>query len=633
MGQTGWRGRDFAQRDKLTAAYAPDNNPQEFIMFVSIRARILATSVAIVVTALAVTGGLLYYVAQRHNDQMVDENLKSVLAGQALAIDEWITTRTKQVQTLADSIPIGDGNPSPMLHLVAKSGDFIAVTLGLPDKSAYSSVNLPAGYDPTGRPWYKQALATGHPLVTNAYIDAGTGKPTFSFVAPAMRDGSFKGAISAGVLLEGVSDIVSDIHPTPSSLAFLVDHEGNLLALANTSLLMKPATELAAELTRDKLASLQTADKPVPVTIGGATKLLLGRQIAGTDWSLVLALDQSDVTAGMHAIATTSLIAIIVVALIAAAVVGALTNVMFKRILLVRDALTDVASGSGDLSKRLPVTGEDEASQIAHAFNLFAQKVNAILLQIRESSASVSLASAEIAQGNQDLSSRTEHAASSLQETAAAVEEIAGTAHNSADAVRKVGELAESASSVAMQGGKVVSEVISTMNGITQASARIANIIGVIDGIAFQTNILALNAAVEAARANEHGRGFAVVAAEVRALAQRSAQAAKEIKELIQSSVQQIEAGSSLVNTAGLTMDQIVASVSGITGVIGEVTVAASEQSTGLGQVNQALSQLDNTTQQNAALVEQSAAAAAMLSEQVEVLAQAVGQFKLAAER
>ena len=342
----------------------------------------------------------------------------------------------------------------------------------------------------------------------------------------------------------------------------------------------------------------------------------------------MLALDKADVTAGMRAVATTTLAAILIVAVIAAALVGAMTNAAFKRILLVRDALTDVSTGSGDLTKRLPADGADEAAQIAHAFNLFAEKISMILLQIREFSESVNLASAEIAQGNQDLSGRTEHAASSLQETAAALEEIAGTARNSADAASQVSRLAESASDVAVRGGTVVSEVVSTMNEITQASSEIANIVGVIDGIAFQTNILALNAAVEAARANEHGRGFAVVAGEVRALAQR-AQAAKEIKQLIHSSVEKIEGGSGLVQTAGTTMNEIVEGVRSITSVIAEITVAAKEQSTGIEQVNQAVSHLDNATQQNAALVEQSAAAATLLREQAARLAQTVGEFKL----
>ncbi|HEY3539216.1 MAG TPA: methyl-accepting chemotaxis protein, partial [Trinickia sp.] len=424
--------------------------------------------------------------------------------------------------------------------------------------------------------------------------------------------------------------IVTSVHPTPSSFAFLVDKSGQLIASATTDLIMKPATGLSPSLTPDALKALESASMPVAVDIGGATKLLRAQPITGTDWSLVLALDKSDVTAGMHAVATTTLIAIVVVALIAAALVGMLTNAAFKRVLLVRDALTDVASGSGDLTMRLPTDGKDEAAQIAHAFNLFAEKISTILLQIRESSESVNVASAEIAQGNQDLSSRTELAASSLQETAAALEEIAGTARNSADAVTQVSQLAVSASGVATRGGEVVGEVVSTMDEITKASDKMADIIGVIDGIAFQTNILALNAAVEAARASEHGRGFAVVAAEVRALAQRSAQAAKEIKELIHSSVEKIGTGSQLVQTAGATMNEIVESVRGITGVIDEITVATSEQSTGLSQVNQALSQLDHSTQQNAALVEQSAAAAEQLREQAAKLAQAVGEFKLA---
>ncbi|WP_118183867.1 methyl-accepting chemotaxis protein [Paraburkholderia phosphatilytica] len=600
-------------------------------MLASIRARILATCVAIVVTALALTGGLVYVVVKHHNDQTIDENLQSTLTGHALAIDEWVAGRGKQTQALADTIAVGEGDPLPALQLLRKSGGFEIMTLGLPDKTAFSNVPLASGYDPTARPWYKQAVDAGHLVVTALYRDASSGKPAFAFAAPIVRDGNVKGVIAASLFMESVSGIVTSVHPTPSSFAFLVDKSGRVIAGAKTDLIMKPATDMSAGLTPDMLQSLQSASAPVAMDIDGATKLLRAKAIDGTDWSLVLALDKADVTAGMRAVATTTLIAMVVVALIAAALVGALTNAAFKHILLVRDALNDVASGSGDLTKRLPAEGTDEAAQIARAFNLFAGKLSTILLQIREFSESVSTASAEIAQGNQDLSSRTEHTASNLQETAAALEEIAGTARNSADAATQASHLATSASGVAVRGGEVVSEVVSTMNDITAASAKIADIIGVIDGIAFQTNILALNAAVEAARASEHGRGFAVVAGEVRALAQRSAQAAREIKELIHSSVEKIEAGSGLVQTAGTTMDEIVAGVRSITGVINEITIAASEQSTGLGQVNQSLSQLDHTTQQNAALVEQSAAAAAMLREQAAKLSETIGEFKLAA--
>src|SRR5579863_3726682 len=599
-------------------------------MFASIRTRILATCVAIVVTALAVTGGLVYYVVKKDNDRSIDENLKSISTGHAIAIEEWISGKAKITQALADTISIGQDDPIAALKLLAKSGDFTVVTLGLPDKTAFSPTPLPAGYDPTARPWYKQALAAGHLIVTTPYADANTGKYAISFAVPVMRDGALKGVIAASVFLDGVSSVVTAAHPTPGSFAFLVDQSGKLLAVPKTDLIMKPATDLSPDLTSDALGGLGSAAEPTKVSVDGATKLLQSQPIPGTDWRFVLALDKSDVTAGMRAVATTTVIAIIIVALIAAALVGALTSAAFKRVLQVRDALVDVSSGSGDLTRRLPATGDDEASQIARAFNLFAEKISDILLQIRAISESVSVASAEIAQGNQDLSGRTEHAASSLQETAAALEEIAGTARNSRSEERRVGKLAESASSVATRGGQVVTEVVATMNEITQASTQIANIIGVIDGIAFQTNILALNAAVEAARASEHGRGFAVVAGEVRSLAQRSAQAAKEIKSLIESTIESVSSGSSQVRRAGDTMTEIVSNVSSVASVIGEISVATSEQSTGLGQVNQALSQLDNVTQQNAALVEQSAAAASQLREQAATLAQSVGAFKLA---
>jgi methyl-accepting chemotaxis protein len=271
----------------------------------------------------------------------------------------------------------------------------------------------------------------------------------------------------------------------------------------------------------------------------------------------------------------------------------------------------------------------DEFSGLIGSLQTMRDKLEGLIVGIRASVDQVATGSQQIATGNQDLSSRTEQQAASLQETAASMEQLTSTVRQSADSARQANQLAQAASSAAGKGGEAVGQVVSTMQAITESSKKIAEIIGVIDGIAFQTNILALNAAVEAARAGEQGRGFAVVAGEVRNLAQRSAQAAREIKSLISDSVQKVEDGSRQVNEAGSTMGEIVAQVKRVTDLIGEITAATGEQSAGIGQVGQAVSQLDQTTQQNAALVEQSAAAAASLKEQADRLAQAVAVFKL----
>ncbi|HEU4623025.1 MAG TPA: methyl-accepting chemotaxis protein, partial [Burkholderiaceae bacterium] len=250
---------------------------------------------------------------------------------------------------------------------------------------------------------------------------------------------------------------------------------------------------------------------------------------------------------------------------------------------------------------------------------------------VRSGVDSVATASAQIAQGNSDLSSRTEQQASSLQQTASSMEELTSTVSASADNAREANALSSRAKDVAMRGGQAVTQVVATMDEIQGASSKIADIIGVIDGIAFQTNILALNAAVEAARAGEQGRGFAVVAGEVRSLAQRSAQAAKEIKALISDSVNKVQSGHALVSEAGRTMNDIVEQVARVTSVIAEITAAAGEQRDGLGQINQAVTQLDTATQQNAALVEESAAAADSLRAQATRLSDAVAVFRLPA--
>jgi methyl-accepting chemotaxis protein len=291
------------------------------------------------------------------------------------------------------------------------------------------------------------------------------------------------------------------------------------------------------------------------------------------------------------------------------------------------DVLQAVAEG--DLTSRVHTDRKDEIGDMQKALVRMMNSLSDMVHQVRTGADSVATASSEIAQGNTDLSARTESQASSLQQTAASVEEMAGTVRTNADNAHQANQLASAASEVATRGGHVVSQVVDTMSGIQSSSRKISDIIGVIDGIAFQTNILALNAAVEAARAGEQGRGFAVVAGEVRSLAQRSAQAAREIKTLINDSVEKVNAGSQLVSAAGDTMSDVVNQVRKVTDLVGEIAHASTEQSQGIAQINQAVSQLDQTTQQNAALVEESMAAAESLKAQSRKLAEAVAVFKL----
>ena len=294
-------------------------------------------------------------------------------------------------------------------------------------------------------------------------------------------------------------------------------------------------------------------------------------------------------------------------------------------------AVADAVRG-GDLVSAIETRNADGESVIV-AMKSMRDSLVSVVSGVRASAQQVATSATEIDRGNQDLSGRTERQASALEETAASMEELGSTVKQNADNARQANQLAQNASTVAVQGGEVVAQVVDTMKDINDSSRKIADIIGVIDGIAFQTNILALNAAVEAARAGEQGRGFAVVAGEVRSLAGRSAEAAREIKSLITASVERVEQGSALVDRAGTTMNEVVDAIRRVTAIMGEISAASAEQSAGVAQVGEAVSNMDQTTQQNAALVEQMAAAAASLKDQAQELVQAVAVFKLAEHR
>ncbi|ABD71157.1 methyl-accepting chemotaxis sensory transducer [Rhodoferax ferrireducens T118] len=599
-------------------------------MFASIRSRLIGISVLVVILAVVTATLVSYSLARGFLLEDIAANLAQTAKAEGKRIGLWAKMQKDIVTSMATQANAVD--PNVGLQQAIDAGKLDLAYVGHADKRMISvpSRNRPADYDPTARPWYKLADSQGKAVLTAPYIGASSKKLVVSFAYPVKEGSNTVAVVATDVALEDVLKDLQQIKPTASGFAFIVDKDGKIIAHPRAELTLKPLAELSKDLTPDVISrALKEGAEPPRAQIDGNGFLLKGTPVPETDWTLVTAASESEALARLNQLLTYAALTIVAVGIAAALLSMGVVNHLLGGLVRIRDAMREIGSGSGDLTQRLPVQGRDEISEMAQAFNEFVQKTEQVMRDVRSSSASIANASREVAAGSLDLSNRTEQTASSLEETAASMQELTETVRHSADSANMANQLAGSASQIAHRGGEVVSQVVSTMNDISTSSARISDIIQVIDGIAFQTNILALNAAVEAARAGEQGRGFAVVASEVRSLAGRSAEAAKEIKSLIVNSVERVEAGISLVAAAGQTMNEIVQSIGKVSEIVGDISSQTSDQRHGIDEINAAIRQLDQMTQQNAALVEESTAAADSMSDQAQRLAQVVAAFKL----
>ena len=596
-------------------------------MLSSLRARVVLACVALVVFSVIASTATDYSIAKSSMEAAIEHELTSSANDHAAVISEWIAGKTQMISSLQDVVLTAD--PLPMLQQIAVAGGFFDVGVGYPNKTAKFNdwPNPPATYDPTSRPWYQAAVQSGKPVAI-PYVST-SGALLVGLGIPVIRDGVVKAVLDGNIPLDSVVENVKSIHPTPASFGMLVDHSGRVIAHADPKLRLKPVTDIAADFARVSIASAGPGSAPMKLSVDGKTKLVRAQHVPGTDWDVVVALDESEATAGMRSLLSGSVVTLLIIVGIASVIGTAITATAFRRLGNVCQAMTAIGAGTGDLTQRLRDEGRDEVANIASSFNQFVAKLQSVMLEIRGASESVRAAANEIAAASHDLSSRTESAAASLQQTAASMDQISGTVDQSTAAAIEADERSSIATQIASRGGEIVSDAVGTMGEIEQASGQIGAIISVIDGIAFQTNILALNAAVEAARAGEQGRGFAVVAHEVRSLAQRSALAAREVKQLVEATVSRVAAGSSQVRRAGETMSEIVANALDVQSVISNIARASTEQTRGIQEVNRAVMQLDAMVQQNAALVEESAAASAALQTQANALASTIGRFKI----
>jgi methyl-accepting chemotaxis protein len=486
-------------------------------------------------------------------------------------------------------------------------------------------------YDPRERPWFTQGTqAAGDVRRTPAYANSGGDKNVIISFVRTIQDSQGKplGVLGMDISLDGFAKMIGQVHFGDTGYLMVVEDSGTVLVdPREASHNFKPLKDLGDGYR--ELADIANGAQSVDIDGTRYDAVIYTSPELG--WKYIGLIPHHEMMASANRLSAI----LIAAGLLALAAALALTTALGRKLTAplrqVSNGMQDIASGDGDLTQRLPVTSDDEVGVLAAQFNAFVEKLNGVLLNIRANSETLRIATGEISAGNADLSARTEQQAAALEETSASMEELTSAVKQNADNAREASSLAANASDVARRSSDVVERVVVTMGDISQSSSRIADITGIIEGIAFQTNILALNAAVESARAGEHGRGFAVVASEVRSLAQRSSSAAKEIKELIGASVGKVHQGSALASEAGQTMSEVTHAVGQVTAIMGEIAAASDEQSRGIAQVNLAITQMDDVTQQNAALVEEAAAASRSLEDQGRQLNETVAAFRLRA--
>jgi len=646
-----------------------------FVSTATLRVKVMSLIAVVVLAAFAVTISVLTYQATQLQSALIGDHAQQIAQTHASESARRVESALDAARTLAFTLrglqaagQVSRNGADAMLKSVLESDpSFLGVwTCWEPnafDGKDAEYTNKP-GHDATGRyipywnrgagsialeplvdyekpgagDYYLLAKQSGEETLIEPYSYKVAGKDVLmtSVVVPIKIDGKFVGVAGIDLPLDGFQSRISQIRPYETGFASLISNGGLYVGDLDAQNVGKDigtseqaaAAKVAIKAGKNHEARyyserLQTAVTSVyaPMHIG-ATK---------TPWSLATTVPDDKALAGVkhlrYVAAGLALLSIVAVSL------G--LNFLITRLVLrplggepTAAAEIAVRVASGKLDDAISLDAGDSRSLMAQLQNM-QRNLARIVHNVRESSRGVASASAEIAQGNHDLSSRTESQASALEQTAASMEQLSATVKQNAESAHQAKQLAANASVVAEQGGAVMGQVVTTMKGINEASRRIADIIGVIDGIAFQTNILALNAAVEAARAGEQGRGFAVVASEVRSLAGRSAEAAREIKRLIGASEEQVEQGSNLVNRAGNTMSEVVSAIQRVSTIVGEISNASSEQALGVAQVGEAVAQMDQTTQQNAALVEEMAAAASSLQQQAQELVNTMAFFSV----